>query len=64
VCDTCADCRCLQGACIIQGLEEVVVNSKDQVYEMLQQGAAKRQTASTLLNAHSRSVETDSCRLC
>jgi len=44
----------LQGACIIQGLEEVIVNSKKQVYQILQQGAAKRQTASTLLNAHSR----------
>jgi kinesin family protein 11 len=42
-----------KGACIIQGLEEVIVNSKDQVYQILQQGAAKRQTASTLLNAHS-----------
>ena len=44
----------VQGACIIQGLEEVVVNCKTQVYQILQQGTAKRQTASTLLNAHSR----------
>jgi len=46
----------LQGACIIQGLEEVVVNSRDQVYQILQQGAARRQTAATLMNAHSRLV--------
>ena len=47
-------CTWLQGACVIQGLEEVVVSCKEQVYQMLRQGAAKRQTASTLLNAHSR----------
>ncbi|ESN96200.1 hypothetical protein HELRODRAFT_68075 [Helobdella robusta] len=41
------------GGCIIQGLEEVVVMNKDEVYQILQQGAAKRQTAATLMNAHS-----------
>ena len=39
---------------IIHGLEEMVVRSKDEVYDILERGAARRQTAATLLNAHSR----------
>ncbi|CAN7989282.1 unnamed protein product, partial [Ixodes hexagonus] len=42
-----------KGSVIIQGLEEVTVHSREQVFSILQKGAAKRQTAATLLNAHS-----------
>ncbi|XP_042147613.1 kinesin-like protein KIF11 [Ixodes scapularis] len=42
-----------KGSLIIQGLEEVTVHSREQVFSILQKGAAKRQTAATLLNAHS-----------
>ena len=38
---------------MIHGLEELQVHSKDEVYAILEQGRAKRQTASTLLNAQS-----------
>jgi hypothetical protein len=31
-----------------------VVKSKDEVYEILERGASKRQTAATLMNAFSR----------
>ncbi len=40
----------------MQGLEEVIVHDKSEVYDILEKGAHKRQTASTLLNAHSRLV--------
>ncbi|XP_071477175.1 kinesin-like protein KIF11 [Diadema antillarum] len=43
-----------KGSVVIQGLEEVTVHSKDEVYAILGKGAAKRQTAATLMNAHSR----------
>ena len=43
-----------KGSCIIQGLEEVVVRSKDEIYKIMDQGSARRQTAATLMNAHSR----------
>ncbi|XP_053389919.1 kinesin-like protein KIF11-A, partial [Mercenaria mercenaria] len=43
----------LQGSVIIQGLEEIVVKSKDEVYEILERGASRRQTAATLMNAFS-----------
>ena len=43
---------------VIQGLEEVIVHSRNEVYSILERGAARRQTAATLLNAHSRSVKT------
>ena len=43
-----------QGSCVIQGLEEVVVHSKNDVYTILERGSARRQTAATLMNAHSR----------
>ncbi|XP_033098854.1 kinesin-like protein KIF11 [Anneissia japonica] len=42
-----------KGSVVIQGLEEVVVHNKDEVYSILEKGAAKRQTAATLMNAHS-----------
>ena len=45
---------CSQGSVIISGLEEVVVRTKDEVFEILQRGTAKRQTAATLMNAVSR----------
>ncbi|CAG0883934.1 unnamed protein product [Cyprideis torosa] len=38
---------------IIQGLEEMLVNSKEDVYPLLRKGSQKRQTAATLMNAHS-----------
>ncbi|KAA0195429.1 hypothetical protein HAZT_HAZT002146 [Hyalella azteca] len=42
-----------KGSCIIQGLEEVLVRSKNDVYNVIEKGSAKRQTAATLMNAHS-----------
>ncbi|KAG0716666.1 Kinesin-like protein KIF11 [Chionoecetes opilio] len=42
-----------KGSCIIQGLEEVLVRSKTDVYAIMQKGSTKRQTAATLMNAHS-----------
>uniref|UniRef100_A0A3Q3JLP5 Kinesin motor domain-containing protein n=1 Tax=Monopterus albus TaxID=43700 RepID=A0A3Q3JLP5_MONAL len=39
---------------VVKGLEEVTVHNKDEVYEILERGAAKRRTASTLMNAYSR----------
>ncbi|XP_071947122.1 kinesin-like protein KIF11-B [Antedon mediterranea] len=42
-----------KGSVVIQGLEEVVVHNKDEVFGILRKGAAKRQTAATLMNAHS-----------
>ncbi len=44
----------LQGSVFVQGLEETIVRDKNEVYEMLERGRAKRQTAATLMNAHSR----------
>ncbi|XP_078499533.1 kinesin-like protein KIF11 [Lissotriton helveticus] len=38
---------------IIKGLEEVTVHNKNEVYQILERGAAKRTTASTLMNAYS-----------
>ena len=39
--------------CWVQGLEEVQVHSKKEVYQILEKGSIKRQTAETLMNAHS-----------
>lgn len=39
---------------LVKGLEEVTVHNKDEVYQILERGAAKRKTASTLMNAYSR----------
>lgn len=38
----------------MQGLEETIVPDKNEVYEILERGRTKRQTAATLMNAHSR----------
>ncbi|XP_057705131.1 kinesin-like protein KIF11 isoform X2 [Corythoichthys intestinalis] len=38
---------------VVKGLEEVMVHNKDEVYQILERGAAKRKTASTLMNAYS-----------
>ncbi|XP_030011249.1 kinesin-like protein KIF11 [Sphaeramia orbicularis] len=38
---------------VVKGLEEVTVHNKDEVYQILEKGAAKRRTASTLMNAYS-----------
>ncbi|KAL1788086.1 kinesin KIF11 [Sigmodon hispidus] len=38
---------------IIKGLEEITVHNKDEVYHILEKGAAKRTTAATLMNAYS-----------
>lgn len=42
-----------KGAVIVSGLEEVSVHSKADVYHILEKGSLKRQTAATLMNAHS-----------
>ena len=42
-----------RGSVIIQGLQEVQVHNKSEVYEILEKGSYKRQTAATLMNAHS-----------
>ncbi|CAK9805757.1 Kinesin-like protein Klp61F [Anthophora quadrimaculata] len=42
-----------KGAVIVHGLEEVVIHNKNEVFKILQRGSEKRQTAATLMNAHS-----------
>ncbi|XP_029645046.1 kinesin-like protein KIF11-B isoform X2 [Octopus sinensis] len=42
-----------QGSLIIHGMEEITVNFKDEIYQVLERGASRRQTASTLMNATS-----------
>jgi len=42
-----------KGSVIIQGLEEMQVQNKKEVYTILERGSKKRQTAATLMNAHS-----------
>ncbi|XP_074642066.1 kinesin-like protein KIF11-A [Tubulanus polymorphus] len=42
-----------KGSVVIQGLDEVVVHNKDEVYQILEKGAHKRRTAETLMNARS-----------
>uniref|UniRef100_A0A8C4R6U8 Kinesin-like protein n=1 Tax=Eptatretus burgeri TaxID=7764 RepID=A0A8C4R6U8_EPTBU len=42
-----------QGAVMVKGLEEITVHNKDEVYAILESGAAKRRTAFTLMNAYS-----------
>ena len=52
--DVCVSSRFFpQGSVVVQGLEEVTVNSKDEVYSILEKGRMRRQTAATLMNAHS-----------
>lgn len=38
---------------IIKGLEEITVHNKDEVYQILERGSAKRTTAATLMNQYS-----------
>uniref|UniRef100_A0A8C7MJS6 Kinesin-like protein n=1 Tax=Oncorhynchus kisutch TaxID=8019 RepID=A0A8C7MJS6_ONCKI len=38
---------------IIKGLEEITVHNKNEIYQILERGSAKRKTASTLMNAYS-----------
>lgn len=45
-----------KGAVIVHGLEEVIIHNKSEVFKILQKGLEKRQTAATLMNAHSRFV--------
>lgn len=40
-----------KGSVIVGGLEEIIVQSKAEIYDILQRGSAKRRTAATLLNA-------------
>lgn len=40
-----------RGSVIVGGLEEIIVRSKAEIYDILRRGSAKRQTAATLLNA-------------
>lgn len=43
----------MQGSVVIQGLEEVVVRNKHEVYNILRKGSQRRQTAATMMNATS-----------
>lgn len=45
-----------KGSVIIQGLTEVLVRNKNDVYEIMKKGSSKRTTAATLMNAQSRYV--------
>ncbi|XP_059614919.1 kinesin-like protein Klp61F [Phlebotomus argentipes] len=42
-----------KGCVIVQGLKEIPVHSKDDVYKLLAKGQERRKTASTLMNAQS-----------
>lgn len=42
-----------KGAVRVHGLEEVTVHSRNEVFGILEKGTQRRQTAATLLNAHS-----------
>lgn len=43
-----------KGSVIVQGQTEISVSSKSEVYKILEAGAEKRRTATTLMNAQSR----------
>lgn len=43
-----------KGCVILRGLEEEAVYSVNEIYTLLERGAAKRRTADTLLNKRSR----------
>lgn len=43
-----------KGCVVVRGLEEEAVYSVNEIYTLLERGAAKRRTADTLLNKHSR----------
>ncbi|XP_054153934.1 kinesin-like protein KIF11 [Oppia nitens] len=40
-----------KGSIIVDGLEDITVHSKAEIYDILRKGSAKRQTAATLMNA-------------
>ncbi|XP_068668252.1 kinesin-like protein KIN-5B isoform X3 [Aristolochia californica] len=42
-----------KGCVVVRGLEEEVVYSANEIYNLLERGSAKRRTADTLLNKHS-----------
>nr|XP_034173389.1 kinesin-like protein Klp61F [Osmia lignaria]XP_034173390.1 kinesin-like protein Klp61F [Osmia lignaria] len=42
-----------KGSVIVHGLEEMSIHNKTEVFKILQRGSEKRQTATTLMNAHS-----------
>ncbi|KAF1743759.1 hypothetical protein MXB_557, partial [Myxobolus squamalis] len=42
-----------KGSVFIHGLEELIVHNKNEVYSILEKGSMRRQTAATILNAHS-----------
>ncbi|KAL4198691.1 hypothetical protein AMTRI_Chr03g141330 [Amborella trichopoda] len=42
-----------KGGVVVRGLEEEVVYSANEIYNLLERGSAKRRTAETLLNKHS-----------
>ena len=42
-----------KGSVIVQGLEEIPVKNKDDVYKLLAKGQERRKTAATLMNAQS-----------
>jgi kinesin family member 11 len=48
-------CRLLEdkSGVVVQGLEEVIVRSATEIYQVLDRGTAKRRTAATLLNNRS-----------
>lgn len=43
-----------KGGAVIRGLEEEVVYSANEIYNLLERGTAKRRTADTMLNKQSR----------
>lgn len=43
-----------KGGAVIRGLEEVVVYSANEIYNLLEHGSSRRRTADTLLNKQSR----------
>lgn len=42
------------GGILVRGLEEALVNSSTEIYQLLDKGTARRRTAETLLNKQSR----------
>lgn len=45
-----------KGCVVVRGLEEETVYSANEIYTLLERGAAKRRTADTLLNKRSRLI--------
>lgn len=43
-----------KGGVLVRGLEEEIVYSANEIYNLLERGSAKRRTAETLLNKQSR----------